>query len=289
VKRLRITHTTEYSYREPVTFGIHRALMRPREGHDLHIESGRFEIFPEATVRWVRDLDDNSVASASFSGSADRLRVFSEVEVTLFDGHLVECHIDPAARMFPFHYAPSEHLALIPYTLPGYPHEGPALSTWLMELYQPGMAVETLALLDKLNTHIFSSLRYLPRDEPGVQLPGETLASGQGSCRDYALLMMEAARHWGFGARFVTGYVQMEEGQHGATHAWVEIYIPGAGWQGYDPTNNKLAGNEHISVGVSPHPSGASPLSGSWSGAADAFQRLDVSVQVVAIESSLPG
>ena len=79
--------------------------------------------------------------------------------------------------------------------------------------------------------------------------------------------MMEAARHWGFGAQFVTGYVQMGEGQHGATHAWTEIYIPGAGWQGYDPTNNKRAGDEHISVAVA-RPEKASPLSGTWKGPA---------------------
>ena len=95
--------------------------------------------------------------------------------------------------------------------------------------------------------------------------------------------MMEAARHWGFAAQFVTGYVQMGEGQHGATHAWAEIYIPGAGWQGYDPTNNKLSGDEHITVAVAPHHATASPLSGSWKGPANAFDRMEVSVQVVAI------
>jgi transglutaminase-like putative cysteine protease len=95
--------------------------------------------------------------------------------------------------------------------------------------------------------------------------------------------MMEAARHWGLAAQFVTGYVQMGEGQHGATHAWTEIYLPGAGWKGYDPTNNKLAGDEHISVGVAPHHSLASPLSGSWSGPSEAFESMNVSVQVVAL------
>jgi len=112
-------------------------------------------------------------------------------------------------------------------------------------------------------------------------LPHETLTLGSGSCRDFAVLMMEGARHWGFGARFVTGYIQMGEGQHGATHAWTEIYIPGAGWHGFDPTNNKIIGGEHVSVAVAREQEKASPLSGAWHGPADAFDRMEASVQVV--------
>jgi transglutaminase-like putative cysteine protease len=121
----------------------------------------------------------------------------------------------------------------------------------------------------------------MPREEPGVQRPGETLALGSGSCRDYAVLMMDAVRHWGFGARFVTGYIQMDNNQHGATHAWTEIYIPGAGWKGFDPTNNKVTGAEHVSVAVARDPEKASPISGVWKGPANAFDRMDVEVRVV--------
>ncbi len=135
-----------------------------------------------------------------------------------------------------------------------------------------------------MNKHIFQSLKYIPRDNPGVQLPHETLQLGSGSCRDYAVLMMEAARHWGFGAQFVTGYIEMAEGQHGATHAWTEIYLPGAGWRGFDPTNNKLAGAEHISVAVARGQDKAAPISGSWSGPSDAFASMEVSVQVFSVE-----
>jgi transglutaminase-like putative cysteine protease len=140
--------------------------------------------------------------------------------------------------------------------------------------------MDTFELLNRLNTRIFESLVYNERHDPGVQLPHETLTKGSGSCRDYAVLLMEVARYLGFGARFVTGYIQMAEGQHGATHAWTEIYLPGAGWRGFDPTNNKLAGAEHISVAVAREQEKAAPLSGSWSGPADAFERMEVSVQV---------
>jgi transglutaminase-like putative cysteine protease len=171
----------------------------------------------------------------------------------------------------------------VPYRLPSYPHDGPAVQRWLRELYQPGQLVGTWEVLNKLNTHIFETFRYRYRPEYGVQLPCKTLELGSGSCRDYAVFMMEAARHWGLAARFVTGYIQMAEGQHGATHAWTEIYLPGAGWRGFDPTNNKLVGSEHVSVAVAREQEKASPLSGTWEGASDAFESMDVSVQVVSI------
>lgn len=283
MKRIRITHTTEYRYSEPVTFGPHRALMRPREGHELHIDRARLEIEPKATVRWLRDVNSNSVAIATFEEPGETLRIFSEVDVDLYDEALVVCHISQNARSFPFQYPAHEQLALTPTRLPSYPHDGTALQNWLRDIHQPGEVIDTLELLNKLNTRIFEAFRYTRREDPGVQRPSETIALGGGSCRDYAVLMMEAARYWGFAAQFVTGYVQMGEGQHGATHAWTEIYIPGAGWQGFDPTNNKRAGDEHISVGVAPSHEDASPLSGFWMGPADAFERMDVSVQVVAL------
>ena len=280
MKRIRIIHKTEYHYNQPVSFGPHRIMMRPREGHDVHIVRGRLDVEPTATVRWLRDIYGNSIAILTFAEPSQKLSVVGEVDVDLHDDDPIECLIDPAARMFPFQYAPEEQVELIHYRLPSYPYEGAKLQQWLSDLYKPGQVVGTFDLLEKLNTHIFQSLQYAHRDEPGVQLPCDTLARGSGSCRDFAVLMMEAARHWGFGARFVTGYIQMAEGQHGATHAWTEIYIPGAGWHGFDPTNNKRAGNEHISVAVAREQEKASPLTGTWEGPANAFNRMYVSVQV---------
>lgn len=283
MKRIRITHETNYHYHQPVTFGTHQALMRPREGHDLRIVGSRIEIQPQADIRWLRDIYGNSVAVLTFPEPARQLRLFSEVDVDLFEDRLVECLVDPGARSYPFSYGPEEQVELIPYRLPSYPHDGPKLLQWLRDLYQPGQLIDTYELLHRLNTRIFESLKYSARDTHGVQLPCETLAQGGGSCRDYAVLMMEAARAWGFGARFVSGYIQMAEGQHGATHAWTEIYLPGAGWRGFDPTNNKPAGNEHISCAVAREQEKAMPLSGSWSGPSEAFDRLSVSVQVVSL------
>jgi transglutaminase-like putative cysteine protease len=283
MKRIRIVHKTEYHYSQPVSFGPHRVMMRPREGHDVHIVRGRLDVEPAATVRWLHDIYSNSIAVLTFSQPSRTLSVVGEVDVDLYDDNPIECLIDPNARQFPFQYAPEEQVELISFRLPTYPYEGPRLQQWLSELYRPGQVVGTFELLEKLNTHIFHSFKYAHRDDPGVQLPCDTLVRGSGSCRDFAVLMMEAARHWGFGARFVTGYIQMNEGQHGATHAWTDIYIPGAGWHGFDPTNNKLAGDEHISVAVAREQEKASPLSGTWDGPANAFQDMNVSVQVSAI------
>ena len=288
MKRIRITHQTAYHYVEPVTFGPHRALMRPREGHDLRIVDGRIAIEPTATVRWLRDVEGNSAAVITFSQPGRTLRILAEMEVDLYDDRPIECLIDEGARSFPFQYAPEEQVELVPYRLPSYPYDGPALQRWLHELYRPGQVIDTFELLNALNSRIHDSLRYAARDDPGVQLPHETLALGSGSCRDYAVLMMEAARHWGFAARFVTGYIQMGAGQHGATHAWTEVYLPGAGWHGFDPTNDKLAGSEHISVAVAREQQKASPLSGSWEGPPGAFERMEVSVQVVAVWTGSP-
>lgn len=281
MKRIRIIHRTVYHYRHPVAFGTHRALMRPREGHDVHIVRGRIEIEPASEVRWLRDIYGNSVAIITFSQPGRELRILSEVEVDLRGDPPVDCLIDPGARSYPFQYAADEQIELVPFRLPSYPHDSPALQQWLLDLYRPGQLIDTLELLNRLNTRIHDSLQYAAHDSPGVQLPCVTLARGGGSCRDYAVLMMEAARHWGFGARFVSGYIQMAEGQHGATHAWTEIYLPGAGWHGFDPTNNKRVGAEHISVAVAREQEKAMPLSGFWEGPADAFERMDISVQVV--------
>jgi transglutaminase-like putative cysteine protease len=191
--------------------------------------------------------------------------------------------VDPGAESYPFQYDASEQVEIVQYRLPSYPHDGPAVQHWLLDLYRPGQLISTNELLTNLNTRIFEAFRYVRREEAGVQIPCQTIALGTGSCRDYAVFMMEAARHWGFAARFVTGYIQMGEGQHGATHAWTEIYIPGAGWRGFDPTNNKLAGNEHIAVAVAREHDKASPLSGTFEGPSNAWKHMDVSVQVVAI------
>jgi len=283
MKKIRIVHHTEYHYNQPVTFGPHRAMLRPREGHDLFIIKGSLVTEPASSIRWVRDFHGNSVALITFSEPSSKLRVLSEVLVELHEVVDLECPIAQEATTYPFAYPDTESLEMAPFLVPSYPHDTKAIHAWLLAIYTPGEVVPTHQLLDRLNTRIFESFKYERREEAGVQMPCETLAKGSGSCRDFAVFMMEAARCWGFAARFVTGYIQMNEGQHGATHAWTEIYLPGEGWRGYDPTNNKPAGLEHVTVGVARVHEKAAPLSGAWIGDASAFERMDVSVQVVEV------
>ena len=212
IKRIRITHETTYYYRELVTFGPHHALVRPREGHDVRIVSSRLEIDPAAKVHWLRDIYGNSIATINFSEPADRLRVLSEVDVDLYDDVPIEWVIEETAQSYPFQYQAHEQVELVPYRLPSYPDDGPALQKWLLELYQPGERVDTSELLNRLNARIYTTLEYRHCHEHGAQPPGKTLELGAGSCRDYAVLMMEAARLWGFAARFVTGAVIPSDG-----------------------------------------------------------------------------
>ena len=163
MKRIRITHKTEYNYSQPVKFGTHRALMRPREGHDVHIEKGSVEIEPKASIRWLRDLHANSVAIINFEAPAKKLSIFSEVDVDLYDDSPITCMIDATARSYPFQYVASEQVGLIPYRLPAYPYDSPVLQKWLSDLYQPGQLIDTFDLLNNLNNRIYTGLKYTRR------------------------------------------------------------------------------------------------------------------------------
>jgi hypothetical protein len=167
MKRIRIIHKTEYFYNQPVTFNPHRALMRPREGHDVHIVRGAVDITPKATVRWLRDIYDNAIAIVAFEEASDTLRIASEVDVDLYYDDPIEWRIAPYARSFPFQYEPAEHIDLMIYRLPSYPYDGTTLLTWLRELYGPGQVIDTFDLLNNLNTHIYRSFKYDSRDAFG--------------------------------------------------------------------------------------------------------------------------
>ena len=167
MKRIVITHSTEYFYKTPVEFGQHRCMVRPREGHDLHIVESRLEVEPPAEVRWLRDVYGNSIAVLTFQQPSDKLRLMSEVHVDIYDGVSLDCLIDPEAVSYPFQYNADELVELFPYRLPSYPHDGPALRKWLTELYAPGQLINTSELLLRLNSRIFESFKYTHREEPG--------------------------------------------------------------------------------------------------------------------------
>ena len=171
MKRIRIIHNTQYHYRQPVTFGTHRAMLRPREGHDVHIVKARLDIGPPATLRWLRDIYGNSIAVIDFQEAGKTLSILSEVDVDLYADNPIECLIEPTARLFPFHYAPDEQIELIAYRLTSYPYDTPALQAWLNDLHRPGQVLATFDLLNNLNSHIYRSLKYAPSRGAGGSAP----------------------------------------------------------------------------------------------------------------------
>lgn len=283
MQRLKIRHLTEYTFSQEVEPGPHRLMLRPRAGHDIRIESSTLDISPAHTMKWQRDLYGNSEAWITFFGRAHTLRFDSEIIVQHYESAPLDFLVDPQAALFPFAIDPNERIALIPYLTLCFPNDCLKIKDWLGQFWQPGQIVETYALLDRINKTIAQTLTYRKREEPGVQRPSETLAYGNGSCRDFATLFMEAARYFGLPARFVSGYLHCPGNIHGATHAWCEVYLPGAGWKSFDSTSGQVVGDTHIAVAVSRHPEDIPPVSGSFIGPGGTQSHMRVEVEVTAV------
>jgi transglutaminase-like putative cysteine protease len=268
MRRLKILHQTYYNFNGPVVLQAHRLLLRPREGPGLHIESSKLDIAPAAQLRWHRDAYDNSVAIATFESPATQLAIVSECVVQQFDERPLDFVVSDFAVQYPFAYDAESAEVLRPYRQNLPPDAQPVLAAWVREYWQPGDPVQTYGLLARLCAGINQALTYQMREQPGVQSPMETLGRGVGSCRDFANLFMEAARLLGLAARFVSGYLHAPapDGRSGATHAWSEVYLPGAGWKGFDPTSGEIAGSRHIAVAVARQPDIVSPVTGAFVG-----------------------
>jgi len=282
MRRIRIEHITEYRFSVPVTLGAHRLLVRPREGHDIRIESSLLDIRPAYRIEWHREIYGNSLGVVTFSEPADYLRFASDVIVQHYEDQPLDFALDPAAAWYPFNYDPLEQIDLIPYQTPVFPRDTKALKAWVSEFCRPGERIETNELLRRLNTAIVERVSYAMREEPGVQSPMETLSRARGSCRDLATLFIEACRFCGLAARFVSGYLLSEAAveDYGTTHAWSEIYLPGVGWRGYDSTSGQLTGPDHIAVAVNRRPDAVPPVSGSFVGPAEPRPNMQVQVRV---------
>lgn len=280
--KLRIQHRTTYRYAQEVMFGPHRMMLRPREGHDIKIEQSILEIRPAHRIDWIRDVYGNSIAVANFTELASELMVYSDLILNHFEANPFDFFIAPEAAQYPFAYDPETALELSALRQIVYAQDIAPVSTWLGQFWGVGQTVNTLALLQQINSHINRTFHYQIRHEPGVQSPAVTLAKNSGSCRDFATLFIEACRCLGFGARFVSGYI-LSAGAAGAsasTHAWGEVYLPGGGWKGFDPTWGLLTTSQHVPVAVARHPENAMPISGSFTGAANGLVGAEVNVRV---------
>ena len=284
MRRLNISHVTEYQFYAPVFLLPHRLLLRPRESHNVRIESSTLDIYPGHSLQWKRDVLDNSVALASFAEPSDRLRIASNVVIQHYEDNPFDFLVDDYAVSHPFDYAEAERTDLAPFLQAVYPADQGSVRNWLDEtgLQRPR---ETFTLLDQMNRRIAGQFFYQMREEPGVQPPALTLVRNSGSCRDFATLFMEACRCLGLASRFVSGYLFTSDfDTHDAsTHAWAEVYLPGAGWKGFDSTNGEVVGNRHIATAVARHPEAVPPVAGSFIGPSGSHPMLNVSVRVTTL------
>ena len=282
---LTVRHVTTYRYSEPVELGEHRMMFRPRESHDLRLLRSSLEITPNpARLRWLHDAFDNSVAVATFDGPTAELCFDSSVTLEHFENTLPEYPLEEYAKTYPFRYS-DEDLPNLGRALVNQ-HPSDNLSRWVGQFLDPSGVTGTMSLLKSMTLGIRQDFQYTRRTEKGVQSPGETLQSRCGSCRDFAVLMIEAMRSLGLAARFVSGYIfvpDMDSGVTngaGSTHAWMQAYLPGAGWIDFDPTNSIVGNRNLIRVAVAWDQRQVLPLWGTYTGAASSFLGMDVAVSV---------
>ncbi|WP_043919396.1 transglutaminase family protein [Jannaschia aquimarina] len=282
---LEIVHTTTYRYRQKVPLGPHRAMLRPRETRELRLLAHALSISPTATVTWAHDVAGNAVATAVFDGLTDHLVIESRATVELTAPAWPVFAIAASAASYPFVYAADEWTDLGALTVPQYPDPDGRLSRWV-EGFVMARPTDTLSLLKDISNGVFTQIAYQSRDTEGTQSPIETLDRRWGSCRDFAVLLAEAARRLGLGARIVSGYLSDPEMSlvgslgSGSTHAWVEIFVPGAGWIAFDPTNRSVGSQNLIPVAVGRDIHHLVPVSGSYSGRPGALCDLTAGVVV---------
>ena len=285
---LTIHHKTEYRYDRPVAFGEHRIMLRPRDGHDLRVLKGNLEIEPKpASLRWIHDVFGNSVAIATFDVRAKTLTFNSTATVEHNPAEEFALTADDPAYFYPFLYDDEELTDLLQFITPQYGDPNGELSAWARQFLDPQGATPTFNILSGMTHGIREAFIYRKRHEHGTQHPLDTLQTKSGTCRDYALFMIEALRRLGIAARFVSGYLFIPgDRAHGyvgggSTHAWVQVYLPSAGWIEFDPTNGIIGTRDLIRVAVARDPRQAVPLHGTYVGPADAFIGMNVSINVV--------
>jgi transglutaminase-like putative cysteine protease len=285
-----IRHMTRYRYRRPVAFGEHRMMFRPRQSHDQHMLAADVRITPApAHVAWWEDAGGNLVGVARFAKRATELVFESDIRVEQVTSTLDASAIADYALACPFSYGAEEMPDLARFIERQHPDPEHRVDRWVRSLrdsLRSGEGVGTAAFLVRLNETIRHDIAYLRREEAGVQSPAETLRLRHGSCRDVAVFMCEAVRSQGFAARFVSGYLYVrheepaERQVGGNTHAWLQVYLPGAGWIDFDPTSGTIGNRDLIRVAVVRDPDRATPLSGTFMGLPSDDLGMEVHVRV---------
>jgi transglutaminase-like putative cysteine protease len=283
-----IEHRTTYRFHKPVQMGAHRMTFRPRDGHDMRVLATELVITPEPQrVDLVHDVYGNSVALIQPASPADTLDVCARFSIEHLGSNSFSLPAPSEARWMPPAYSAAERMALAPFLVPSFADPGHRLRQWAQPFADEGSAGggprQTIA---SMTERIRTSMAYAWRETEGVQTPQQTLALASGACRDFATLMIDALRHLGIAARFVSGYLYSPAADghqgSGATHAWVQVYLPDCGWFPVDPTNNLIGGTDLIRVAVAREAAEVAPLSGEWFGDAADSAGMQVAVSVTA-------
>ena len=284
----RIRHETVYRYRAQVAFGDHRMLLRPRASHDQLVLSYSLDIDPKpASLAWSEDASGNLVGIATFARRAMELSVVAQACVERISTPLADLAISPHGRIAPFSYGAEEARDLARFVERQHLDPDHAVDRWAQDILTSEPGRDTWAFLNRLNGAIRRDFAYVRREEPGTQSPALTLKTGRGSCRDFAVLMSEAVRTLGLAARFVSGYLHVPMGDErsrragGSTHAWLQVYLPGAGWIDFDPTSGAVGNRDLIRLAVVRDPPQASPLAGTFMGFPSDYAGMSVNVDVV--------
>src|SRR6202140_4420962 len=285
---LTIHHKTEYRYAPPVAFGEPRIMLRPRDGHDLRVVSGELKIEPgPMSLRWIQGVFGNSVAIATFDERAETLTFTSTATVEHNPAEEFALTPDDPAYFYPFLYDDEEFPDLVQFITPQYGDPQGELSAWARNFLDAEGPTPTFKILSGMTHGIRKAFTYRKRHEQGPQHPLDTLQTRSGTCRDYALFMIEALRRLGIAARFVSGYLCIHRARAhryvggGSTHAWVQVYLPSAGWIEFDPTNGIVGTRDLVRVAVARDPRQAVPLHGTYLGSADPFVGMEGSINVV--------
>lgn len=294
---VRIVHRTTYRYARPVRFTPHRLMLRPRDSHDLRLRGATLGLTPAAAAtRWAHDVFGNSVCLVEWQDTPDdTLDIVSTLDIDHYPAmpDLPRETLDPIAETYPFSYAVEEFPDLARLTERQHPDPTRAVDDWVRRFLPQSGPARTMDLLTTITSAIKADFTYAARDAEGTNPPLVTLETGQGACRDFALLMMEAARTLGLAARFVSGYLYDETTTDatvggGATHAWCAIYLPGAGWVEFDPTNGLVAGRNLIRVCAARTPEQAVPVAGGFIGGTGDFAGMTIDVSITVEPPAAP-
>lgn len=279
--KIQIHHRTVYRYSTSVSFGPHQLMMRPKEGHGIRLDSCSVNISPAHRLRWIRDLHENNIGLVEFSESGKELEIDCELLLDICERNPFDFSLSSEAVEYPFHYDHEVFLEILPLSRSIYARDVSGLRDWLEQLWYPGKRAGTLELLQELNLKIYRTFKYVRRETKGVQSPMETLERESGSCRDFATFFIEACRALGLGTRFVSGYMHCADiDGRMSMHGWAEVYLPGAGWIGFDPSWGILASSHYVPVAVSRHSEHSPPVSGTFYGTSRSFLGCDVDLFV---------